>query len=86
MVGSESRNADSALLPRLARGAAARPGGAVELDDVVGGEEVLGRQTEDLLDRGDLVGAERAAVRLGGVGELGRRVADVAAQHEQARA
>ena len=34
----------------------------------------------------DLVVAERVAVGLGGVGELGRRVADVAAQDEQRRA
>ncbi len=73
------------LLPRLARRASARPGGAVVLEDVVGHREVLRRQAEDLLDRGDLVGAERAAVRLGGVGVLRRRVPDVAAQHQHAR-
>ena len=42
-----------------ARGAAAA-GLAVVGEHVVGDEEVLGGQPEDLLHRGDLVGAERA--------------------------
>ena len=59
--------------------------GAVHAHDVVRRVEGLRGQVEDLLDRGDLVGAERTAVRLLGVGELRRRVADVRAQHDQRR-
>ena len=64
-----------------------RAGAAEEREDVVGNEEVLvRRESEDLLDARDLFGAERFAVRLRRVLELGRRVADVRAQDEQRRA
>ena len=46
---------------------------------------LVGRQAEDLLGEPDLVLAERVAVGLRRVGELGRRPADVAAQHDQRR-
>ena len=75
-------------LPTPVRADAAAPGrGAEELEDVVGDVEVLvGGEPEDLLDPRDLVGAERLAVRLRRVLELGRRVPDVRAQDEQRRA
>ena len=80
------RGAAASPTPRARRGPA-RPALAVELEHVVGHEErLVGRQAEDLLGGRDLVLAERVAVGLGGVGELGRRVADVAAQHDQRRA
>ena len=73
------------LRPGLPLGCAppARPPGRGQ--HVVGHPEVLRRHAEDLLDLGDLVLAERLAVRLRGVGELGRRVADVAAQDDERR-
>ena len=65
---------------------AARAGLAVPEQHVVGDEEVLRRETEDLLHLGDLVRAERAAVRGRGVLHLRRRIADVRTQHDQRRA
>ena len=86
-LGSPLRNAACARLPRLAPRRDRRAGLAVVREHVVGDEEgLVGRQAEDLLDRADLVVAERVAVRVRGVGVLRRRPADVAAQHDEARA
>ena len=75
-----------AFLPRLSFRRTAHSGGAVEREDVVRDEELLvGAEAEDLLDRRDLVGPERVAVRFRRVLELGRRVADVRAQHDERR-
>ena len=73
-----------ALQPRLVLGAPARPRLAVVREHVVGHEELFRREPEDRLHRRDLVGAERAAVGLGGVGVPGRGEPDVAAQDHQA--
>ncbi len=76
-------------LPLLAGRTAADSRGPVVLEHVVGHEPVLVRlEPDDLLDRADLVRvlADRFAVRARGVGVLRRRVTDVAAQHDDARA
>ncbi len=70
-------------VPRCPRRRAARTGFAVRQEYVVGDEEVLRRKAENLLDLGDLVGAERAPVRGGRVLHLRRRVTDVRPEHEQ---
>ena len=59
------------------------PGGAVPREHFVGNVEVFGREPEDLLHPRDLVGAERAAVRGGGVLHLWRGIADVRSQHDE---
>jgi hypothetical protein len=75
-----------ALVPRLPRVAAPASGGPVHLEHVVGDPERLrGRQAQDLLGGRHLVLAERVPVGVGGVGEVGGRPADVAAQHQQRR-
>ena len=63
-----------------------RDGAAVEVAYLVGDpERLVRRQAQDLLGRSDLVLPERIPVRRRGVGEVGRRPADVAAQHEEGR-
>jgi hypothetical protein len=59
-----------ALFPRVAFGTPALAGASVVLEHVLRYPEVLGRHAEDLLDLRDLVGAERTAVRVRGVGVL----------------
>ena len=69
-------------------------GGPAALDDLAGvGEHLvldleapLRVEPEDLLDRGDLVGAQRRAVRLAGVHLVRRRVGDDGAQLDERRA
>jgi hypothetical protein len=74
------------LVPRRPLRRALRGGLAVEGEHVVGHpERLVGWDPEDLLGDADLVVAERVAVRGVGVGELGGRVADVAAQHDERR-
>ncbi len=59
---------------------------AVELAHLVGHpERLVGREPEDLLGHPDLLGTEGVPVRVRRVGQLRRRPADVAAQHEQVR-
>ena len=61
-----------------------RRGAAVEVAHLVGDPERLVRwQAQDLLGGPDLLLPERISVRRRGVGEVGRRPADVAAQDEE---
>ncbi len=85
LLGIRARPGGDAFAPRVAHDVAAPARGAVELEHVVGHPEVFCRQPEDLLDLRDLVGTERVAVCVRGVGVLRRRPTDVAAQDEQAR-
>ncbi len=74
------------LLPRLAGLAAPASGGPVEVEHVVGHpERLVGRQAQDLLGGPHLVVAQRVAVGVGGVGEVGGGPPDVAAQDQQRR-
>ena len=58
----------------------------VEVAHLVGNPEgLVRRKPEELLREADLVRGEGIAVRLGGVGQMRRRPADVAAQDEQVR-
>ena len=86
--GSRVAERGAALLPRLARGAAARarPRGSTSSTSSGTKKSSSGGSPRISLTARDLVGAERVAVGLGGVGVLRRRLADVAAQHDQARA
>ncbi len=59
--------------------------GAVGADEFGGRPEGLVGDTHHRLRARHLLGGERVAVRLVAIGEVGARVADVAAQHEQAR-
>ena len=57
---------------------------AVQVEHLVGHPEgLVGGEAEQLLGQSDLVGGERVAVGLGRVHEVGRRVADVAAEDDQ---
>ncbi len=82
--GAVTAPGGEALLPG---GALLRPAAdlqAVELAHLVGDpERLVGRQAQDLLGGADLRLAEGGPVRLRGIGQVGRRPPDVAAQHQQ---